>query len=238
MCTDGNQASQPDSDQRYDCTVDAVLTTHGDGEVHVKNGHVSTIVTPERLAIPEVAKAVFDALAAMNADLLKWRRIRTPGHGECCTCQACGLDHDECRCDLDDVADDLEQAKRVISDAHALIFNITEPRSEGDMLPSLDEQIELLRERHQAALAECPLFHTVCSTCGNEIRQDETCGCEGNRQPPGIFQQQTVLGHRADRINLLEAGLSAVHQRIHAIEKEMDELAPAPPTPVATRGAG
>lgn len=41
----------------------------------------------------------------------KWQRIRTPTHGNCCTCQKCGESHDECRCDLDDVVDELEQTK-------------------------------------------------------------------------------------------------------------------------------
>jgi len=45
-------------------------------------------------------------------EILKWKRIRTPTHGNCCTCQACGLHHDDCRCDLDDVADELSQAKQ------------------------------------------------------------------------------------------------------------------------------
>ncbi len=46
-----------------------------------------------------------------EAEVLKWRRIRTPTHGPCCTCQGCGLYYDECRCDLDEVADELEQRK-------------------------------------------------------------------------------------------------------------------------------
>lgn len=41
----------------------------------------------------------------------KWRRIRKPTHGPCCTCQGCGLHHDECRCDLDEVCDELDQLK-------------------------------------------------------------------------------------------------------------------------------
>lgn len=49
-------------------------------------------------------------IAQLKNDVLKWKRIRTPTHGTCCTCQACGLDHDSCRCDLDDVATDLEEA--------------------------------------------------------------------------------------------------------------------------------
>lgn len=42
--------------------------------------------------------------------LLKSRH-RTPTHGNCCTCQRCGLAHDDCRCDVDDVAEELDAAQ-------------------------------------------------------------------------------------------------------------------------------
>lgn len=41
----------------------------------------------------------------------KWKRFaihRIPTHGPCCTCQKCGLDHDSCRCDLDDICTEME----------------------------------------------------------------------------------------------------------------------------------
>lgn len=46
-----------------------------------------------------------------RAEAKKWQLIRTPGHGTCCTCQKCGKGYDECRCDLDDVVDELEKVK-------------------------------------------------------------------------------------------------------------------------------
>ena len=49
--------------------------------------------------------------ARLTADVQKWRRIRTPTHGSCCTCQACGQFYDDCRCDLDEVADRASQAE-------------------------------------------------------------------------------------------------------------------------------
>lgn len=58
--------------------------------------------------------------ARLKLEVAKWKRIRTPGHGPCCTCQACGENYDDCRCDLDDVADDLEisrTAYRGLSDS-------------------------------------------------------------------------------------------------------------------------
>lgn len=48
---------------------------------------------------------------ALEAERDRWRRIRTPSHGPCCTCQACGLDYEKCRCDLDEVADELDSVK-------------------------------------------------------------------------------------------------------------------------------
>ena len=55
-------------------------------------------------------------IEALQQELEKWKRIRTPTHGPCCTCQACGLHYDDCRCDLDEVADALALAKKRIKE--------------------------------------------------------------------------------------------------------------------------
>lgn len=47
----------------------------------------------------------------LGVEVQKWQRIRTPTHGPCCTCQVCGQHYDDCRCDLDEVGDELEQTK-------------------------------------------------------------------------------------------------------------------------------
>lgn len=55
-------------------------------------------------------------LAARNSsdtwqsEAAKWRRIRTPNHGPCCTCQGCGLDYDDCKCSEEERDDELRQA--------------------------------------------------------------------------------------------------------------------------------
>ena len=57
-------------------------------------------------------------LAAMTVERDKWKRWaihRIPTHGTCCTCQRCGLDHDSCRCDLDEVCAQLEAAQAEIA---------------------------------------------------------------------------------------------------------------------------
>ena len=51
-------------------------------------------------------KSRTDRIAALEAEVGKWKRIRANTHGNCCQCQACGEDHDDCRCDLDELADD------------------------------------------------------------------------------------------------------------------------------------
>jgi DNA repair exonuclease SbcCD ATPase subunit len=67
----------------------------------------------------------------------KWRRIRTPTHGTCCTCQACGLGYDECRCDLDEAVDRAlaaetraEKAERERDEARRAIESCTPGGSE------------------------------------------------------------------------------------------------------------
>ena len=52
----------------------------------------------------------------LRGAVAKWKRIRTPTCGPCCTCQACGLDHDSCRCDLDDVADDVARLRKLLAE--------------------------------------------------------------------------------------------------------------------------
>jgi hypothetical protein len=44
-------------------------------------------------------------LEEARAEALKWRRIRTPTHGTCCTCQGCGLHYDDCKCTEEEIED-------------------------------------------------------------------------------------------------------------------------------------
>lgn len=48
-----------------------------------------------------------------NADLRKY--YRKPTHGPCCTCQNCGQHYDDCRCTLDEVADENEKLKAALN---------------------------------------------------------------------------------------------------------------------------
>lgn len=72
-----------------------------------------------------ILRAELDKLRAENSDLReqvkKWRRIRIPTHGSCCACQQCGQHYDECRCDLDEVADDLQLAQSRVKELEAFV---------------------------------------------------------------------------------------------------------------------
>lgn len=63
------------------------------------------------LALAKAYLAQEEELREAIKEAAKWRRIRKPTHGSCCTCQGCGLHHDECRCDLEEVCDELDQLK-------------------------------------------------------------------------------------------------------------------------------
>lgn len=98
---------------------------------------------------------------AARKDALKWQRIRTPTHGSCCTCQGCGLDYDHCRCDLDDVADQLTAAQAEIAELrkdaarYRLLRKETHLTACGArMTKDLDERIdiELARTAIDAAI--------------------------------------------------------------------------------------
>lgn len=47
-------------------------------------------------------------------------------HGPCCTCQRCGKHYDDCRCDLDDVVDALDAAKKRIAELERALREIAE----------------------------------------------------------------------------------------------------------------
>jgi hypothetical protein len=54
-------------------------------------------------------EAEVERLKAETERHKRWHQ--KPTHGTCCTCQACGLDYDTCRCDLDDVAGEAERLR-------------------------------------------------------------------------------------------------------------------------------
>jgi len=55
-------------------------------------------------------------LDAAEARARKYRRIREPSHGPCCTCKRCGQSYGFCRCDLDEAVDEAEQAKAKLAE--------------------------------------------------------------------------------------------------------------------------
>ncbi len=84
----------------------------------------------------------------LRAEVLKWKRIRTPTHGTCCTCQACGEYYEQCRCDLDDVADDLVQAREIIGQLEEKLRLAKEMRDHlGNKWAEAKEHVELLQSQ-------------------------------------------------------------------------------------------
>lgn len=68
-----------------------------------------------------------DAHERENATLKeKLKKRRDPTHGPCCTCQRCGLDHDSCRCDLDEVCDKLSRLQ-ALGDEMAAAIDSAQP---------------------------------------------------------------------------------------------------------------
>jgi Lar family restriction alleviation protein len=61
-------------------------------------------------------------IAALEEELTKMKKyFRKPTHGACCTCQKCGHSYDECRCDLDETVDELENANKRIAMLEATV---------------------------------------------------------------------------------------------------------------------
>ncbi len=80
----------------------ALVRNHPDRELFHERFHAA------RQRVRELHEAVVrerDDLKARLADLHR------PTHGPCCTCQACGKPYDECRCDIDDLADELAKLR-------------------------------------------------------------------------------------------------------------------------------
>jgi polyhydroxyalkanoate synthesis regulator phasin len=61
--------------------------------------------------LSERIKELEEKVGELQDEVQKWQRIRKPTHGPCCTCQRCGQFYDDCRCDLDETVDLLQQAE-------------------------------------------------------------------------------------------------------------------------------
>lgn len=88
--------------------------------------------------------ALMEEVEKERKERIKWQRIRTPTHGTCCTCQGCGLHYDECRCDLDEVVDELDKLKADNQALRARLSRTTtyEPPKKGKPLPYAIEEGE------------------------------------------------------------------------------------------------
>lgn len=89
------------------------------------------------LALKERAEKAEERTEKAEERARKWERIRTPTHGSCCTCQRCGQFYDDCRCDLDEAADECVQLR-------AAVERLTRERDEA--LHNLDAAAKALDE--------------------------------------------------------------------------------------------
>ena len=60
-----------------------------------------------------VLLAEVERLREENAQIRK--HFRRPTHGPCCTCQRCGQNYDDCRCDLDDAGEEIAQLRAALA---------------------------------------------------------------------------------------------------------------------------
>ena len=91
----------------------------------------------------------------LEKQVQKWQRIRKPEHGTCCTCQRCGESYDDCRCDIDELADELADKDKEIADLKQTVSEVVENWNKykaflKDKYPAKDgEQWEFTCQYHQ-----------------------------------------------------------------------------------------
>jgi len=61
-----------------------------------------------------------------------------PGHGPCCTCQRCGKHYDDCRCDLDDLDDEIDVANTTISKLEKIIEKLPKTKDGVSIVPGMN----------------------------------------------------------------------------------------------------
>ena len=92
------------------CALEEVDRLKVDYELLEVNAQTFTEEIEDKLK-PEILR--------LKVELQRWQRIRKPTHGSCCTCQRCGQYYDDCRCDLDEVADEVAHLKAVLDARNA-----------------------------------------------------------------------------------------------------------------------
>ncbi|HSW65450.1 MAG TPA: DNA translocase FtsK [Dissulfurispiraceae bacterium] len=114
-----------------------------------------TVINPEPTPCPSCATLRAE-VERLRGEVLKWQRIRTPAHGSCCTCQKCGEHYDDCRCDLDEVADELTQARAEIAALRAALKPFADfyEGKPNKTIAAVDHNHEVFRAAHAALHTE------------------------------------------------------------------------------------
>jgi len=78
-------------------------------------GYYWNLATKMKIAL-DALRAEYEAVVRERDDLkARLADLHRPTHGPCCTCQACGKPYDECRCDIDDLADELAALRAALT---------------------------------------------------------------------------------------------------------------------------
>ena len=91
------------------------------------------------------------------------RYYRKPTHGPCCTCQRCGQHYDDCRCDLDEAADEIASLK-------ADVERLTKERDEATN--------KAARKCAEAVCEGCAINLPVVSPVAHDYGKDGSHQCD------------------------------------------------------------
>ena len=78
-----------------------------------------TVMAAQELVVADDIRAALGEIKHFHT-VHKWCH-RQPTHGKCCTCQACGLDYDSCRCSLDEQVERAEAAEAEVERLRGLL---------------------------------------------------------------------------------------------------------------------
>jgi uncharacterized coiled-coil protein SlyX len=134
----------------------------------------------------------------LQDEVQKWQRIRKPTHGPCCTCQRCGQFYDDCRCDLDETVDLLQQAESRIKELELRIAAIELPAQNYNKTLVRAEQAETRIKKLEDAIN-----NTGCLLLKNSIGKSK----EVETDLQDYRERNPLVEQLSERIKELETDL-------------------------------